>query len=186
MAWFFLQAPPSGRAAKHMLEGGWLSSRLRRGVALVFFCCCFLFRTLLFPLALPPPPRKEPVCLAAPGAASQPHPAARTPRSLPSWEVPHRPPVPLIVPPVSSRPWSRVERLVAVSRWLLDLALLSCLWVVECLHCPCIPAGLRVCPCVVLRPPVLTAPVVLGHHPEGLGVSEVMSLPVFGPIMSLL
>lgn len=76
---------------------------------------------------------------------------------------------PLMGGAVSSRPRSRVERLVAVSRWRLDLALLSCLWAAECLHCPCIPAGLRVCPCVVLRPPVLTAPVVLGASPRGSG-----------------
>ena len=67
VAWFLLRAPPSGRAVKRTLGVGGSYPDLEGVWPWYLLFVCFLFRTLLFPLALPPPPRKEPVALAAPG-----------------------------------------------------------------------------------------------------------------------
>lgn len=100
LAWFLLQAPPSGRTAKRTLE--WVTftpdSEGACGLGIFLFLVGDTPFPPLFSLhCLPRPPRSL-SAFAAPGAAPQPHPAARTPRSLPLQEVPHRPRVPLSLP----------------------------------------------------------------------------------------
>ena len=94
LAWFLLRVPPSGRSAKRTLGVGG-SYPTEKGCGLGIFFCLFLVQDTPFsPYPASPSPQGACLPLLPPGAASPASPAARTPRSLPSQEVPHRPRVP--------------------------------------------------------------------------------------------
>ena len=106
LAWFLLQVPPSGRTAKRTLE--WVAFTPDSEGACGLGIFLFLVRDTPFPSLLSlhclPRPTRSLSAFAAPGAAPQPHPAARTPRR---WRTGLRSPCPsrfLLTPSVSGGP----------------------------------------------------------------------------------